>query len=157
MMRVVLLDVVIVGPAGWDSSLKFHRIPADPDIRRVWIARINRADLRMSDVTSSTRLCSEHFFFKMRKPSTNRFQFTSWIRPIRWRGRRQSLGSADQLPNSLKDPPNARNWIIQLILQLKGTPEAFFSGLKPQMLCCCCCRPAVQIRPTFGATQKTVP
>lgn len=46
----------------FDKSLKFHRIPADPDIRREWISRINRSDLRVEDVTSSTRLCSEHFY-----------------------------------------------------------------------------------------------
>ena len=46
----------------FDKSLKFHRIPADPDLRREWIARINRADLRVEDVSNSTRLCSEHFY-----------------------------------------------------------------------------------------------
>ena len=46
-----------------DSSLKFHRIPADHDRkeRQIWIARINRADLREKDISPSTRLCSEHF------------------------------------------------------------------------------------------------
>ena len=46
----------------FDKTLKFHRIPADPDQRRIWLGRINRADLREKDVTTSTRLCSEHFY-----------------------------------------------------------------------------------------------
>ena len=46
----------------FDKTLKFHRIPADPDVRREWIARINRKDLRVGDVTPNTRLCSKHFY-----------------------------------------------------------------------------------------------
>lgn len=46
----------------FDKTLKFHRIPANPEVRRVWLSRINRADLREKDVTPNTRLCSEHFF-----------------------------------------------------------------------------------------------
>ena len=33
----------------------FSDIPADPDVRREWIARINRNDLRLGDVTPNTQ------------------------------------------------------------------------------------------------------
>ncbi|XP_070384308.1 uncharacterized protein [Dermacentor albipictus] len=38
--------------------VKFHRFPADPEHRRLWIASVNRKDFLPSD---SSRVCSVHF------------------------------------------------------------------------------------------------
>ena len=41
--------------------LSFHVFPRDHDARRLWVSRVNRADLTVKDVTKSTVLCSLHF------------------------------------------------------------------------------------------------
>ena len=51
------------------EQVKFYRIPKDEDSRRIWLARINRADLRPAHVTDHTRLCSQHFVPGGRSPS----------------------------------------------------------------------------------------
>ena len=43
------------------AGIRFYRIPRDKSVRLTWLARINRADLRLKDVTENTRLCSAHF------------------------------------------------------------------------------------------------
>ena len=43
------------------KGLQFYTIPKDTKVRSVWLARINRSDLREQDVTSNTCLCSAHF------------------------------------------------------------------------------------------------
>ena len=44
-----------------EMPLSFHTFPKDPDCRLLWVARMNRADLRFQDIFKYTVLCSKHF------------------------------------------------------------------------------------------------
>lgn len=43
------------------TRLSFHIFPKDEDSRRLWVSRVNRADLTLKNVTRHTVLCSLHF------------------------------------------------------------------------------------------------
>ena len=42
-------------------GIRFFGFPKKADIRQEWVRRISRENLRPSDVTKNTKLCSEHF------------------------------------------------------------------------------------------------
>ena len=42
-------------------KLSFHVFPKDEESGRLWVSRVNRHDLQVSDVTRNTVLCSLHF------------------------------------------------------------------------------------------------
>lgn len=44
-----------------DTSLSFHRFPADGDRRKLWVAAIRRDVGRDFTITGNTRVCSSHF------------------------------------------------------------------------------------------------
>ena len=44
-----------------DTSLSFHRFPADVDRRKLWVAAIRRDVGRDFTITGNTRVCSSHF------------------------------------------------------------------------------------------------
>ena len=42
-------------------TVSLYTFPKDQELRQLWVNRVNRADLRLENVTSNTVLCSEHF------------------------------------------------------------------------------------------------
>ena len=51
------------------EGIRFYRIPKDEETRWTWIARINRQDLRLEDVTDNTHLRSAHFVDGQKTPA----------------------------------------------------------------------------------------
>lgn len=49
------------GDARYDSSLSFHRIPKNNDLRKIWISKIRRDEGDLFKITNNTRVCSKHF------------------------------------------------------------------------------------------------
>lgn len=49
------------GKLNCGRQISFYHFPKDPDSRLLWVARVDRADLRLGDVTAHTVICSDHF------------------------------------------------------------------------------------------------
>ena len=83
------------------EGIKFYRIPKSKSLRLIWIARINRADLRVENVTENTRLCSAHFVDGVKTAHQPLpVKFSHKVYPLR-RETRRSFNTSDKQLNPL--------------------------------------------------------